>query len=427
VRPRIRSGVAALPVQLRFCLDVLWKWLFHRSRYPLLSLSHRTGFLATLRLLNRLHLTKAIQVGRYHHFSLLEPRWPSPAYDRLIARGGLNLAAAGTSGKKQVDLAILAVSRVCDYGCAYCYERFNLGDREIVPAARWREVIRQLQEIGVSVIALSGGEPLLRFEDTLDLLDSSDKRRSDFHIFTTGHGATQKRVTDLARAGLAAAGVGLDHYDRHLCDAARGYEGAFDEALVALTLFREAGLLTYVNVCLSRPLMKGGGLWRLYDLAHALGVGAVQLLEPKPCGGFSGRDPQGLFGAAEKRAALEFFETANRKRRYGRHPAVYFPAFMEAPENLGCMMGGLSHLYVDSLGNVEPCLFLPVSFGNVLSEDFSAIYARMRAEIPRPLHRPCPSFELAATVGFDPRGRGGLPIAHASIQEEWHRLSHLHH
>jgi hypothetical protein len=33
-RPRTLGGLAALPVQLRFCLSVLWKRAFHRRRYP---------------------------------------------------------------------------------------------------------------------------------------------------------------------------------------------------------------------------------------------------------------------------------------------------------------------------------------------------------------------------------------------------------
>jgi hypothetical protein len=58
-------------------------------------------------------------MGRKYHFSLLEPRWPSAAYEHLIARGGLNLAAAGTPLKAQIDLAILGVTRTCPYRCAH--------------------------------------------------------------------------------------------------------------------------------------------------------------------------------------------------------------------------------------------------------------------------------------------------------------------
>jgi MoaA/NifB/PqqE/SkfB family radical SAM enzyme len=85
-------------------------------------------------------------------------------------------------------------------------------------------------------------------------------------------------------------------------------------------------------------------------------------------------------------------------------------------------MGGLSHLHVDSRGHVEPCVFLPVSFGNVLEEDFAAIYRRMRDAVPRPLHARCPSLQLAERVGFDRRRQPRLPVPYEDVRGEWRRL-----
>ena len=289
-RTKVLSGLAALPVQLRFCVSVLFRRIFRKHRYPLLYLkASKNGFLKTLKLLEQCRLTKVLKVGRKYHFSLLEPRWPSEAYDHLIANGGLNLGGAGTPAKAQIDLAVLAITRACANRCEHCYERYNLGRREAVPMSRWETVIKELQHIGVSVIALSGGEPLARFENALSLLESADKRRSDFHLFTSGYGASPERVTALVNTGLAAVGVGMDHYDRSRHDAIRGRSGAFDDAVRALRLFGDAGILTYVNACVTKDLARSDGLWRFYDLLHTLGVGALQLLEPKPCGGYAAR------------------------------------------------------------------------------------------------------------------------------------------
>jgi MoaA/NifB/PqqE/SkfB family radical SAM enzyme len=420
---RVFGGLAALPVQLRFCLSVLRRWLFERRRYPLLYLrASRHGFLETIKLLERLRLTKVIRVGRRYHFSLVEPRWPSEAYDHLIANGGLNLGGAGTPAKRQIDLAILGITRACGYRCAHCYERNNLASADAVSEQRWKSVIEELQQIGVSVVALSGGEPLARFDRTLRLLRSADKTRSDFHLFTTGHGATRERVAALVEAGLAAVGVGLDHVEPSRQDAFRGHKGAFDNAVSAVRLFGEAGVLTYLNVCLSHDLVHSEGLWRLHALGRALGVGAVQLLEPKPCGGYASRQVRGLFSAEDRRRTLAFFEATHQSRAHRDGPAVYYPAFMEAPDNLGCMMGGLSHLHIDSLGHVEPCVFVPVSFGNVNAERFGDIYDRMRRAIPRPLHARCPSLQLAERVGFGGDAGRALPVPYESIEAEWSRL-----
>ncbi len=420
VPARVLSGTAALPVQLRFVLSVVWKRLFHRRRYPLLVLSAgRNGFFKTIHLLERVKMTKAIQVGSRYHFSLLEPRWPSQPYEHMIARGGLNLGAAGTPLKRQIDLAILAVTRVCSYGCAHCYERFNLGREEAIPAARWSGVIRELQGVGVSVVALSGGEPLDAFDRTLGLLEAADKERSDFHLFTAGAGATPERVRALVDAGLAAAAVGLDDFDAGRHDRLRGRAGAHDAALRAIDLFGAAGILTYANVCLRSELVRDGGLWQLLELLRGRGVAAMQLLEPRACGGFAS-GVSSLLGPGDRDVVSAFFEQTHRDRRCGAHPVVYYPAHAERGDNLGCLMGGLSHLYVDSLGNVEPCVFVPVAFGNVTQESFGDILLRMRAATPRPVRGRCPSLQLSESVGFQPAQR--LPIPYRQVEPQWRRL-----
>jgi MoaA/NifB/PqqE/SkfB family radical SAM enzyme len=83
------------------------------------------------------------------------------------------------------------------------------------------------------------------------------------------------------------------------------------------------------------------------------------------------------------------------------------------------MMGGLSHFHIDAIGNVNPCVFLPVTFGNILHEDFETIYRRMRKAIPRPLHKECPSLELAERLQNCYRERGSMPVPYEMVQGDW--------
>jgi MoaA/NifB/PqqE/SkfB family radical SAM enzyme len=319
-------------------------------------------------------------------------------------------------------MAILAVSADCPYRCGHCYERFNLDGPGEVPLERWRRLVTELQEIGVGVIVLSGGEPFERFDDVLDLVRTTNRNRSDVHVHTTGHGASPERVARLVDAGLAAAGVSLDHHDPLRHDAFRGHPGAFDAAARAVRLFAESGVLAYVNCTVTRDLVQDGGLERLRSLAVELGAGAIQILEPKPCGAWAGANLEAVYGPDERAAVRRFVEASRRPTRRAPGPVVYWPADAESAANLGCLMGGLSHLHVDSRGNVEPCVFLPVTFGNVLEEDFAAIYRRMREAVPRPLHARCPSLQLAERVGFDRRRQARLPVPYEAVRGEWQRL-----
>jgi len=419
---RILSGWSAVPVRLKFALS-LGKYLFRRKRYPLFTLkASQRGFLKTYQTLQDLRVCKTLKFMSHYYLGLTSPRWPSQAFDHMVGRGGLNITAAGTPFKQQIDTAILGISRKCIYHCRHCYEHFNLGEEETVPLDCWKDTIKQLQEIGASIITFSGGEPMLRYEGLVELLVSADHSRSDFHLHTSGHGVTLERARNLKAAGLAAAAVGLDDVNPERHDALRGYPGAFLEALQAIRFFQEAGVFTYLNMCLTKDIVRSGDLPSYIELAKGLGVGAVRFLEPRPCGAYLGENGEDLFSSGDRMAVTQWFEKVNVSRLYRHYPFISYEAYFEAPERLGCMMGGHSLLYIDSLGYVVPCVFVPVSFGKITEEKFLDIFQRLRKCIPQPLHRPCPSLALADKIRAKHDQGLSLPVPFLEIQKEWQEI-----
>jgi len=233
---------------------------------------------------------------------------------------------------------------------------------------------------------------------------------------------TLERALELKRAGLIAAAVGLDDVDPARHDELRGYPGSHDEAVRALRIFREAGIFTYVNVCATQRMVRSGDLSRYAELVKDLGVGFIQLLEPRPCGGYLNAPPGVLLTEDDRRQLLHFFRQMNTDRGYRDYPVVHYVAFAESPAQRGCMMGGLSHLCIDSRGNVNPCVFLPVTFGNIMEEDFETIYRRMRVAIPHPLHKECPSLQLQATLRHKMETESVMPVPHGMIETEWQEM-----
>ena len=346
------------------------KYILRKRDYPLFTLSSKKGgALAALKMARNLKLQKMVQFNESYYTSPVLPRYPSRAYNHMVATGGLNIAAAGTPLKQQISMILLGITRRCDLHCQHCYDRFNTGPEDIVPIRRWKEVIHEIQSMGTGVVVLSGGEPLLRYDGLLELLETGDKDISEFHVHTSGLGVTLEKAHELRRAGLTAAAVGLDDVDPLRHDALRGYQGSHQQAVSALRDFFAAGVFTYTNMCVTREMIRAGDLWKYYDLVRSLNVGIIELLEPRPCGGFSGAGDDVLLTDDDRSKVMDFFVTANTARRYRRYPLVYYVAHTEAPEQMGCMMGGLSHLTIDSKGNVNPCVFLPVTFGNIMKED----------------------------------------------------------
>jgi MoaA/NifB/PqqE/SkfB family radical SAM enzyme len=409
----------AIPVMLKFRFSLL-KYFFQHKNYPLFIIrSSDGGIIKTYEAQKKLKLSKFVRHNNHYYFSLTLPHWPSKAFDHMVANGGLNITAAGTRIKKQIDTAILGITRKCSYECNHCYEHFNLSDSDTVPVTTWKKVIAELQDSGVSIITLSGGEPVMRYEAVLELLRSADHSRSDFHMHTSGFGVTQERTAELKMAGLHAAGVGLDDCDPDRNDRLRGTKGAHEQAVRAIKCFQEAGIFTYVNSCLTKELIHSGELMKYFEMLKDLNVGIVRWLEPKPCGGYFDRNPFELLSSEEKKIILEFYDRANTSADYADYPLISYEAFYETPENMGCMMAGNSQLYIDTLGNVEPCVFLPVSFGNIIDEDFSEILFRMREAIPSPLMIECPSVQLSSKIKSKKETGIAMPVPYEELTEEF--------
>jgi MoaA/NifB/PqqE/SkfB family radical SAM enzyme len=395
-------------------------YLFRRRDFPLFKIFPlKTGALYTMKVVHDIGIRKLVQFGDLYFSSLTLPHHPSPAFDRALARGGLNVGAAGTPLKLQIDTVLLAITRRCDLHCQHCYERHNIGGGEEIPVERLRQVISQVQQQGVSTLVLTGGEPMNRFDDLLSLVGSANKNLSDLHMHTSGHGVTLERAVALKKAGLIAAAVGLDDVDPVRHDDLRGFKGSHEEAVRALGVFRSAGVFTYVNCCATPAMVRSGDLWRYAEFVRDLGVAFIQLLEPRPCGGYLNTPDGALLRDDDRRQLVDFFRQMNTRKQYRHYPIVHYVAYAESPAQRGCMMGGLSHLYVDSHGNVNPCVFLPVTFGNITDEDFEPIYLRMREAIPRPLHQECPALQLHTTLRKQADSIGGMPVPHPAIKGEW--------
>jgi hypothetical protein len=170
-------------------------------------------------------------------------------------------------------------------------------------------------------------------------------------------------------------------------------------------------------------MIRSGDHWRYLELVKDLGVGFIQLLEPRPCGGYLKADGGVLLTQDDRKKLVDFFKQVNTTKHYRGYPLVHYVAYAESPNQCGCMMGGLSHLYIDSCGNVNPCVFLLVTFGNILTEDFETLYRRMRDAIPYALHTECPSLQLRTTLKEKFAEVNQMPVPYTLIEREWQAMS----
>jgi MoaA/NifB/PqqE/SkfB family radical SAM enzyme len=318
------------------------------------------------------HMTKAVEIGGQVFIQLTFPRLGTKAMRPLVVNE-LTRNVPKANHQRGLNTLIIAITKKCPLQCAHCFEWDNLNQRENLSADDVLHIIRKFQRSGVASIELSGGEPLNRFQDLLQILQESDTEQSDFWLITSGYRLTAERAAHLKTAGLVGACISLDHWDPARHDAFRGMSGSFDWAMQAAKNARAAGLAVCFSLTAVREFCNRDDLMRYAQLAQEQGVHFIRILEPRSVGHFAG---QAVELQAQHIQTLEVFvETLQTQKRYRNYPMVdYYAAHQR---QAGCSGAGQRFLYVDTDGDMHACPFCQHKCGNARCEDLETGRQRM--------------------------------------------------
>ncbi len=369
----------------------LWKAL---ARNPQIL---RTGRQVNLFLARYLQKFQVVEAGGNLILHSHLPPINSPAYRRFIDEHLLGR----TDGPSHAQVG---VTNACPQRCAYCYNKGR--DGQVMDTVTVKRVIRELKSMGVFWLGFTGGEPLLN-KDLVSVVESAGDDCA-VKLFTTGSTLTPLLASELKKAGLFSVSVSLDHWREDEHDAARGIQGAFREALRAIDIFRRVdGLHVSVSAVLSKEMILQDGVEEFLSFLIALGVQEAWLSEAKPSvQAFWNED---LVMTEEERKKLVALQ--DRTNRGGRITVNYLGHF-EGREHFGCNAGH-KMVYVDAFGEVGPCVFVPMTFGNVRDHPVKEIFMGMRRFFPSEgscfINR---NYRL-----FQDKSRGRIPLSRVESEE----------
>jgi MoaA/NifB/PqqE/SkfB family radical SAM enzyme len=198
-------------------------------------------------------------------------------------------------------------------------------------------------------------------------------------LFTTGYGLTPQRAMALKEAGLFGIAISLDRVHAKDHDRMRGVEGAFVQAVNAIQFAKSAGLYTMTQTMCTRELLETDEIMKLAKLAKSLGVDEMRIMEPIPCGTLNEHRDE-VLTAKEQKDLIELHIKMNHNQAY---PKVSVFPYVESEDQYGCGAGS-QHSFVDASGNFGPYDFLPMSYGNLLTEEVTLIWRRMHQDIGKP-------------------------------------------
>jgi MoaA/NifB/PqqE/SkfB family radical SAM enzyme len=231
---------------------------------------------------------------------------------------------------------------------------------------------------------------------------------------------TRDKALALKQAGLFAVGISLDSDEAAEMDARRGCAGAFDRAVQAVRICRETGLYTMTQTVAERDSVRSGKLHRIVSLSGTIGAHEVRVLETMPSGRLA-RIAADRILSAEDREELKRFHTAmNRKRNM---PKVSVFAHTEDAQRYGCG-AGTQHSYLDASGNLYPCDFVPLSFGNIRDQPIAGLWRDMHKQIGMP-RQGCMIMELYSKQLLS--DKVSFPVAPPQSETFVRQLDVMHH
>jgi MoaA/NifB/PqqE/SkfB family radical SAM enzyme len=305
------------------------------------------------------NLKKVHKVDGKYFMNIYSPAWPSPVYDQYLKREINRYFAAG---RWQPDLSFvfMAITRKCPLRCEHCFEANNLYHAELFNRDELLRTVKLLQHEGALQFHFSGGEPLVRVKDLVDVLKVASQKSACW-VATSGFNLTSSNALQLKQAGCSGVMVSIDHYVPELHNAFRHHPRSFAEAVDGVRAAKGVGLAVCLSVCVTKEFIEGGHLMPYLHFAKRMGVHFVQLLEPKDVGNYFGKDVR--LREEHIKIVEDLFLKVNHSRAFRSFPTVLYHGYHQ--NRIGCFAGSRS-IYIDSVGNVHACPFCHTKSYNIL-------------------------------------------------------------
>lgn len=150
-------------------------------------------------------------------------------------------------------LASYSITTKCNLKCKHCYsESVEEPSPDELSTEEAFNVIDQLADLGIFLLILDGGEPLLR-EDFLDIAHHGSERGLITVVGSNGTEIDRNMAKKMMDAGIRSIAISLDGATPEVHDSFRGEEGAFRKALQGAQACKDVGLPIQFGMVIRKP------------------------------------------------------------------------------------------------------------------------------------------------------------------------------
>ncbi len=263
------------------------------------------------------------------------------------------------AGTHVPPFVIYSVTGECNLDCDGCYDKLlHRSDRPELTDDEMRRVLGEARELGVSIVLLAGGEPLLRRQL---LRITAEYPQILFLLFTNGSLLDERRIEQLKRQHHVVPVLSIEG-DETKTDDRRGV-GTYRHVVAAMDRLRRRRVFFGTSTTLTRANFD-----MHLDEAH------LRDLIRKGCRLFYSINYVPVQPGTEH-LQLEPEQVHDLERRLAefrrRLPAIFIAFPHDEVALGGCLAAGRGFLHINAYGDVEPCPFSPYSDTNLNETSFA--------------------------------------------------------
>ena len=267
--------------------------------------------------------------------------------------------------KNRLMLVEISFESQCNFKCWHCSSSEFLNKNIRLSLDQLKGVIKKLKAAGAISIAYVGGEPILR-KDLCDIVRLTNENWILPSIITNAFLLTEEKTDELFRSGLAFMGFSLQSMSPDVHDGWVNQRGAHAKVLKSIEYCIQKGYPCSICVVPTNENLNNGDFNAMINFSLEKKI-RVNVNLPAPAGK--------LLNDVSCLLTKESLDTLFKKYLVLENVLPDFKMATFSGEFV-CPMGG-DVIYILPDGNVCPCTFTQVAFGNVLKEPVGDILNKM--------------------------------------------------
>ncbi|MCW4019016.1 MAG: radical SAM protein [Candidatus Bathyarchaeota archaeon] len=298
-------------------------------------------------------------------------------------------------------LVVWDFTHKCNLRCQHCYSKSGAVQEDELTTQEALDVVDQLADVGITALAFSGGEPLTR-KDFFEVARHAADRWLYVSLASNGTLLTKENVQKLKQAKVNYVDISIDGATAKTHDEFRGVPGAFDKALAGLKNCIDADLCVCIATTATKKNLEE--MPAIIDLAEEIGAERFTNFNFIPTGRGKEHFDQDL--SAEERETLMRYLLARMSKGCKTTILTTTPQLArvgiqcQGSQGTGEVMMSMAHMQTVKVtkkavpladfiggcgagrlycslspqGKVHPCVFFPVTVGDLKKEKFIDVW-----------------------------------------------------